>query len=309
MWRLLYSAILIFLIFNPGAQAQQSPWQSLNNSSFRIYYQDRDSRNAVQLQKILKENFFSINYEIKAELETPIQVYIAPTESGFQRMTQSALPHWSEAVALPSHQQIIVKSPRWHRSSQQLQTILNHELVHVLSGIATGHNRLPRWFSEGLAIYVSGDWRYIEGKELPHAVTSGKIIKLSDIDAVLSFQQLQAALAYQESFAAVKYIVDTYSHKTLPKLLENIAATEDFQRGFHKSFGFTTAQFERELFDFLEEKYKYSFFLDFENWLWGGMLVLFFLAVAIRKFHNRKKIKQWQEDHQEWSPEDEYENW
>lgn len=309
MWRFIYSAFLILCLLNPGVAAQQSPWKSLEDDSFQIFYQVRDSLNAVHIQKILRENFFSINYEIKAELSSPVHIFIAPTESGFQRMTQHALPHWSEAVALPSRQQIIVKSPRWHRPSQQLQTILNHELVHVLTGIATGNIRLPRWFNEGLAIYVSGDLRYIEGKELPNSVTSGKLLNLAEIDAMLSFHQLQASLAYQESFAAVKYIVDTYSHTTLPKLLANIADTGDFRHGFHKTFGFSTGRFEKEFFNYLEDKYKYSFFLDFENWLWGGMLLLFFFAVALKKYHNRKKIQQWHDEHQEWSSENDFENW
>ncbi len=307
MRRIFDHAFLIYIFITTGAIAQQSPWKSIDSESFRVFFQMRDSLNAIKIQQILAENFFSINYEIKAELTSPVQVFIAPTKSGFQHLTRSALPHWSEAVAIPSQQKIIVKSPRWHRSSQQLQTILSHELVHVLVGIATGHNRLPRWFNEGLAIYVSGDLRYIEGKELPNSVTSGQLLKLKEIDAVLSFQQLQARLAYQESFAAIKYIVDTYSHTSLPKLLQNTADLKDFRRGFFKTFGFSTGQFEREFFQYLEEKYKYSFFLDFETWLWAGMLLLFFLAVAIKKYHNRKKIRQWQEDPQEWSAEDE--NW
>ncbi|KAA3619686.1 MAG: hypothetical protein DWQ05_02885 [Calditrichaeota bacterium] len=302
--------VLVLVLATTTALAQsQSPWKSLDGESFSILYQRKDSLNAQNIFNILSEDFFSINYEIKANVATPIQVFIAPTKSGFQHLTNSSIPHWGEAVAIPSQQKIIVKSPRWHRPSQQLRIILNHELVHVLAGIATGQTRLPRWFNEGLAIYVSGDLRYIDGKELPHAVANDQVLKLKEIDSVLSFHQLRANLAYQQSFATIQYIVEAYSHTSLPKLLNYIAEFKDFNRGFHKTFGFTITQFELEFRQYLEKKYQYSFLLDFESWLWALMLLLFFLAVGIKKYRNHKKLQQWENEQPNYDLEDYSDNW
>lgn len=306
----IFLCVHLMLSFFTFLQGQHlSPWQSLRGESFVVLYQQMDSLNAQNIYKILSEDFYSINYEIGATLEQPVRIFIAPTESGFTRMTGESFPHWGEAVAIPAHQQVIVKSPRWYRPSQQMKIILCHELVHVLVAAATANVELPRWFNEGLAIYVSGDLRFVEGKELPRAVSSGHLLKLREINSVLSFQQLQASLAYQQSFAAVQYLVDTYSHSSLPKLLQNIATYTNFQRGFYKTYGMSVLDFEEEYRTYLDDKFRYSFLLDFETWLWVIMVGLFFLAVIIRKFKNRQKIKQWEEEHRSQFTQYDSEEW
>ncbi|KAA3658988.1 MAG: hypothetical protein DWQ10_09960, partial [Calditrichaeota bacterium] len=114
-------SIVFMLSLVSGIKGQHvSPWQTVRGESFVVLYQQMDSLNAQSIHQILSEDFYSINFEIGAELNQPIQVFIAPTESGFKRMLGDSFPHWGEAVAIPVNQQIIVKSPRWHRPSQHM---------------------------------------------------------------------------------------------------------------------------------------------------------------------------------------------
>lgn len=86
--------MLSFFTFLQGQHL--SPWQSLRGESFVVLYQQMDSLNAQNIYKILSEDFYSINYEIGATLEQPVRIFIAPTESGFTRMTGESFPHWGK---------------------------------------------------------------------------------------------------------------------------------------------------------------------------------------------------------------------
>jgi hypothetical protein len=59
-----------------------------------------------------------------------------------------------------------------------LETTLRHELVHVVID-AAGGGQTPRWFAEGIALYVSGEGkqleRYAKGPRMSPSVLEQKL--------------------------------------------------------------------------------------------------------------------------------------
>ena len=293
----LLAFLLVFFPLTLNAQ-QIFPWRSIQETPFIIYYQHADSLNAVHFLKIFQEELPSINHEINAKIKNPIQIFIAPAQSTFDRLTENQIPHWGEAVAIPAQHQIIIKSPRWHRPSQNLKTIIMHEFVHVLADIACNHVSTPRWFSEGIAIYVSGDTQYLNNTTLTRAVASGETIHLYQIDGVFQFHQLRATLAYQESFAAIQCIIESFGRESIALLLDNIAKQGNFRLGFRATFGMSTLEFEKFFQSYLDEKYRFHLPIDIDTLLWIIIPFLFLAAVIARYYHNRKRLQRWEEDEQ-----------
>ncbi len=279
----------------------RSPWKTLSTAVFTVYYQSGDSLNARTVLTILEKEFPSLSYELGVRVTSPIGVYIAPSRISFNRLTGGAIPHWGEAVADARKQIIIVKSPRWFRSNNRPRTLLTHELVHILVGMATRNAPLPRWLNEGLAIYISGETEYADGREIAHARFSDQLIPLDRIDAMFSFEKFRAHLAYQQAFSATAYLVETYGHTAIPALLKNMSTERNFQRAFRKTFGITPQRFEQDWRTWLDDKYRFTFLVDFEYWLWLVIVVLFFAAFLLVQRRKRRKLAEWHQ--QELGPE------
>jgi hypothetical protein len=60
-------------------------------------------------------------------------------------------PHWAAGVARPGKGSIIVAQHGPDGSRTTLETLVKHEMVHVILHRVTGGVSLPRWFHEGVA--------------------------------------------------------------------------------------------------------------------------------------------------------------
>ena len=279
-----------------GAQNEALDWQVYYSEKYNIFYHRSDSLNAINTINIIDAEYASISAELGADVTAPIGIFIAPSLYRFRVLTGGMLPHWGEAVADPSRQIIILKSPRWSKSTSDYRTVVIHELVHVLVGAATDGAPVPRWLGEGLSIYFSGEISYFGGSELSHAQLSDQIIPLAQIDEVLDFEKQKAHLAYQESYLAVIYLFEAYGQSALPSLLSALRQTRDINHALRQAFGINMLQFETDWRQFLLERYRWSFLLEFDKYLWLLILVLFFLALFAVMLRRRRTLARWEKE-------------
>lgn len=297
--------VLAFLILLPTllqGQTGQDDWRVLYSEKFNVFFHQKDSLNATAISKILHDEYPSISTELGADVESPIGVFIAASKYQFSQLTGGAIPHWGEAVADPGKQIIIVKSPRWTNSSNGLRVVVVHELVHILVGAAVGRTSVPRWLGEGLAIYFSGEISHVGGSELSHAQISEQLIPLSQIDDMLSFGQPKAHLAYQEAYLAVVYIIETYGQSAIHVLLDELQKNHNINTAVREAFGITLIQFEYEWRQSLLEKYKWSFLIEFDKYLWVFIILLFFLAILAMYIRRRRTLARWEAESIDSSP-------
>ncbi len=292
--RLVLLSLFLFLGMRPVLAGQNSSiWRIYPIEHFNIYYQPEDSLNARKVGRILQSEYPSISHDLQVSLASPVGLFIAPSYQSFLRLTGGAIPHWGEAVADPIKQIIVLKSPRWSVSTANLKTIVIHETVHVLLGQIVGSARIPRWLNEGLAVYFSGETGYFGGKQISRAQLTKQLIPLETIDAVLSFEQNKAQLAYQEAYYAVVYMVEQYGESAIPELLRALRKYKNFHVAFQRTFGESLYQFEQEWRYYLKKKYRWSIFMEFESLLWVLIFVLFVLVFVILLYKNRKTVARW----------------
>ncbi|PSL40209.1 collagenase [Planomicrobium soli] len=101
----------------------------------------------------------------------------------------------------------------------------------------------PVWFHEGIAEYVGNDkvrieHSYFQGVPLQELTTHDQWQKARFIDK---------ANVYEQSFFAVKYLVDQYGEESLNELIESVGITRDFEESFVELTGMTIREFEHEL--------------------------------------------------------------
>ena len=105
-----------------------------------------------------------------------IRLLLAPDEATFRRSSGGRFPDWGLAVAFPRRSCIVLRSPRLVRGDvQDPGRVLAHELVHVYLALFLGSagDAAPRWFHEGLASLLAGEWGWSERFELTVALVGG----------------------------------------------------------------------------------------------------------------------------------------
>jgi hypothetical protein len=125
-----------------------------------------------------------------------IRVVLVPNRSEFDRLVQDLLhveievPSNPARIAQPQRTDMVVLSPSAYESypvfkyvSDDFGRLLIHELIHIVEEyLSPDIEVIPRWWSEGLAVYLSGQWRYEDDFRKPvlEGIEKEKI-PLSDI--------------------------------------------------------------------------------------------------------------------------------
>ena len=110
-------------------------------------------------------------------------------------------PEWAAGLAIPSRMTVLLApgNPEWERT-------LSHELAHIGVALASGGQRVPRWFNEGVAMDVSHDWDIERITALTQAAVFGGLYTFEQITPGYPASASGANLAYAQSFHMVRWL-------------------------------------------------------------------------------------------------------
>jgi len=289
--------LIFFCLYHAGAMQVEGDVQfnALEKNNIRIVYSPADSNNAKQALEIIGKYYEEISIDLLiTEMETII-VFIAPSRRNFREYLKGQLPKWTGAFASPAVNTMYIRSPRWDVNND-FKTSLVHELFHLLLHQKMGITEIPRWLDEGLAIFYSGDNRWIMSTALSKALATHSLIPLSQIDDVLKFHRAKAELAYQESYSAVQYLLATYDIDAVLKILDGLKSNKDINTCFKSATGSSFHEYELEWINYIKKHYKWTWISDFDEYIWIFIILLFLLAGIIIRLRNRQKLQEWQNE-------------
>jgi hypothetical protein len=151
---------------------------------------------------------------------------------------------------------IVIKRPEL---VPDFQTAMAHEMAHIAtrSYIRGYKYALPEWFSEGLAVYVSGDLPAAKRGMIADKCLSGKLMSIEELDRVhrlSSTDEVTAdgvSTAYAQAGMLAEYIEDKYGDGTLLAMLDHFGPVGDLDAIFVATVGDipegVNRQWQREL--------------------------------------------------------------
>ncbi|MFQ6618679.1 MAG: peptidase MA family metallohydrolase, partial [Fidelibacterota bacterium] len=198
-------------------------WNVLFDEPFRIFYTSPDGEVAKRILKSLGTLFPEVSQFIGYRGEKILNVALAISQEDFDNLTGGKVPYWGNGATDYTRMLIVLKSPRFSRTSfEDLEKTLAHELTHLLLGNMVNIISLPRWFNEGLSIYMAGEHSFRSDLILSKAIFNKSILPLDNIANVLTFERVKADLAYAQSGSAVQYLIETYGKNVVSTLLYNV---------------------------------------------------------------------------------------
>lgn len=102
------------------------------------------------------------------------------------------------------------------------EQVLWHELAHVFH-IQLSHNRVSRWFTEGLAEYETNVerpyWKREYGREIYSSLVHGDLWKISELSGAFTHPEREngVLIAYQQSSLVIHYLAESFG---FPKIVE-----------------------------------------------------------------------------------------
>jgi tetratricopeptide (TPR) repeat protein len=221
-----------------------------------------------------ESNHFVLKFEGTATSDALRNQLLATLESEYDDLTRDLgiAPRESISVVLYTDQAFfdVTQAPSWTGAvndgklripirgvtsvTPELARVLKHELAHsFINQLSAG--RCPQWLNEGIAQALEPK-HVMNGRLLAAMFRTQHEIPLNAMEgSFMSMSPVQAAIAYDESLAAVQYITDSYGMADLQRVFQRLSegsSTEAALRAIiHSGYG----QLETDLGKYLNDKY------------------------------------------------------
>jgi tetratricopeptide (TPR) repeat protein len=148
-----------------------------------------------------------------------------------------------------------------------------HELSHVYSLTVTKH-RVPRWFTEGLAVHeetaASPEWGDRLGPDELTAIKDHKLLPVAELDRGFIHPKngAQVVISYFQAGRICDYINKKWGWDTLMAMLRDFGNNDDTPTVIRKELKMEPAEFDKEFLASLEAETKYVV-EHFDEWKKG----------------------------------------
>ncbi len=301
-WGVAIALHLALLLAWPGlpadgateAEEAHEAWESLSAQGLTVDHRKEDALYASRILDIYRQRGAGIANSMGLPSLTPLHVVIAASNEEFARETSAGVPDWGVGCAFPRRGLIVLKSPRIVNYPLQMEAVVVHEMAHVAAGRALKRVDVPQWFDEGVAMAIAGEWRLEQSPSLASAAASGHLIPLEALEHTFPSGSDAAALAYVESFQAVRFLMERTGITEPGDLVRLIAMEGDFDRALHASYGASRREFEEDLFDFFGRRFQWGLILRGGRPFFVVATGLFLVAVVLRTRRARRRMREWE---------------
>ncbi len=218
-------------------------YMTLAEGNLQVRYVEGDERFANETLRKLMESFALLSEYFRLEESSlqGVRAILVPNRSEYDRLVVGLLgvdievPSNPGRVAQPQRTDIVFLSASAYRQhstyyydAAEYRRLVVHELVHVFEEhLSPDIEASPRWWSEGLAAYLSGQWKHADQFRFRQPAMDG--IRLGSVPSI---QEIQAdvGLCYDWGWTIVMFIEHTYGRDTIGKVVRecregNVLAT------------------------------------------------------------------------------------
>jgi tetratricopeptide (TPR) repeat protein len=145
-----------------------------------------------------------------------------------------------------------------------------HEMSHVFILSATNH-RVPRWFTEGLAVHEEGaanpTWSNRLTPEVVAAIRDKKLLPVADMDQGFLFPKYpeQVIVSYWQAGTICDYIDEKWGDDTLLGMVHSFAALKTTPEAIEANLHESPDAFDKEYAAWLDKRYG-STVANFDKW-------------------------------------------
>ena len=223
-------------------------------------------------------------------LPAGVSVYLAHTARALDELTGGRVPEWRAGVAIPATATLILPTGEGRSPlGPEGRRVLRHEWAHLGLHQAVGGARIPRWFDEGYAQWVSG-WDATEAWKLRVLIALGRTPPLDSLSLRWPRDRTDAEAAYLLAASAVAYLLEESGERGMRALVTRWRQGRSFDAALRVTFGVTVGQFEEGWRRHAKKRYGWLFVLSHSAVFWALMALVLLLLVRIRRRRDRERM-------------------
>jgi len=211
----------------------------------------------------------------------------------FHRYFSGRLPDWGVGAAVPSGRLVANDVDRQASINRNVEEVFLHEMTHALLFQASAGAWMPVWFQEGVAMWQSGEWRFIDTVSI---ILGGHLPSLNYLQGRFPQSVTNADLAYRTSMLAVRRLQEYYGEGTVGRLVGATAQTGDFEVAFAEVTGESLPAFVARFA--ADMQLKYGWLLMFARWpgLFTLMAIVFLIGGAAKIVRTRRRLAEMEDE-------------
>ena len=225
----------------------------------------------------------------------PIYLVLAPEDSSAAR----SAPGWIAGYAF-SDQDVAVlfpaRTPTYPDSN--FEELVLHEVGHILVARASGGVDLPRWFNEGLALFIGRPWRLEDHSRVTWALVSRRNVTLADLEDHFATNRAAAAHAYALAGAFVHDLLQRHGPDAAALVLAKVAAGASFEDAFAQATGVSLEEAEASFWGRHTFIYRWVPVLTSSATLWIAISLLALVAFKRRRKRDAALRERWEQEDQ-----------
>jgi hypothetical protein len=281
------------------AAARLAEYDTISTPYYDFFFTYYD-REAVE---VLAEDSTAITESVMSDLGVTragkISVYI-PDRGGFQyaQPSKTIFPESVIGTAYHKLSLMVLKSPRAISSTPvNLRKTFIHELTHILLGQAfTRDEHVPRWLSEGIAMYESREWSFDRVFTMTQAVLTDSLIPLSELTHAFPYDKKNLELAYCQSFYLISFLVSQYGTQQFHDFIRSYSKEKVLEDVLLNIYGMNLYELERRWHRTLKMKFSWIPLITSSTTLWFVITVVFIFGYLRKKRKVQLTLESWEEE-------------
>ena len=286
--------VLIALAQASGAALDAPARERLSRGDITVLHRPADARPAARILEIAVSRGSAAAQSAGLSELGPVTIYVASTADEFRALTYGGVPDWGAGCAFPDRGVIVLRNPITAPDPLHMEDVVVHEIGHIAAGRVLSGVHVPRWFHEGIAMTLAGEWRLPRSSILAGASASGGLIPLDELAVAFPAGAADAMLAYSESFYAVRFLMEEAGPATPAEVLFGIAAAGSFEKGVEGLSGRTLEVFERDALASFRGRFGWGVFLSRWNVMFVVLALLLLVGGATRLARSRRMMREWE---------------
>jgi tetratricopeptide (TPR) repeat protein len=208
----------------------------------------------------------------KFKLDRPVQVEVYPDHEDFAVRTLG-MPGLG-ALGVTFGYSVAMDSPSGRKPGDfHWASTMWHEMSHVFTLTMSNH-RVPRWFTEGLAVHeetaVSPEWGDRLGPDELAAIKDHKLLPVAELDRgfIHPKSNSQVVVSYFQAGRICDYINKKWGWDTLLAMLKDFGSDDDTPTVIKKELKIEPQEFDKEFLASIEAETK-TMVTHFDDWKKG----------------------------------------
>jgi tetratricopeptide (TPR) repeat protein len=221
------------------------------------------------IESELKRCIATYEKKYQLKLKGPVQLEVYPDHEDFAVRTMGMPGLGALGVTFGSVVAMDSPSGRPPGTFHWASTMW-HEMSHVFVLQATNH-RVPRWFTEGLAVYeetaTSPDWGDRLDPEAIMAIHGKKLLPVAELDRgfIRPNYPAQVVVSYFQAGKICSYIAEKWGYGKLLDMIHSYAKLESTPDAIRNNLGMSPEEFDKEFLAWLDDQTRNTV-EHFEEW-------------------------------------------